>query len=356
MASSKLLRCGLLIIVLGATVFANLWPFDFQWPCRDCANGARFVEGPGAGIVFDSPGMVRDPEGGTLLHNALAGRREVTVVATVTSHRLLQRGPARIVSFSDGAALRNITLGQSNATLALRLRTPLTGPNGNDPQIEAPGAIRPGRRQVLVSTYDGAVFRMGAASGPTATPLAAGPLKDWDPGFALIFGNETTGDRPWLGRIEDVAIYDRSLGDAEIAAYLDPQVPVHLPGLIYRLADRCPATAPPERVGGDLRRGTCLLPVRYDNGYDWKILDLTLRPPSDYLLSALIWTPLGVLAFGLAAPRHAPPAVALTLLVLTVEMAQVLVYSRTSSAHDLLAAWIGIVLAAMLVRRLHRPA
>jgi hypothetical protein len=42
------------------------------------------------------------------------------------------------------------------------------------------------------------------------TKMVTGDLSNWDDyGFAL--GNELTGDRPWLGEIHLVAIFDRAL-------------------------------------------------------------------------------------------------------------------------------------------------
>ena len=46
-----------------------------------------------------------------------------------------------------------------------------------------------------------------------------GGFGDWDRGFALLLANETTGDRPWLGRYHMVAIYDRALTAAEVARH-----------------------------------------------------------------------------------------------------------------------------------------
>jgi hypothetical protein len=41
-------------------------------------------------------------------------------------------------------------------------------------------------------------------------------LKSWDPSYPLLIGNEATLDRPWLGKIFFVALYDRVLTADEI--------------------------------------------------------------------------------------------------------------------------------------------
>jgi hypothetical protein len=44
-----------------------------------------------------------------------------------------------------------------------------------------------------------------------------GDLSDWDDDFRLALGNELTGDRPWLGELYRVALYDRALDAGQIA-------------------------------------------------------------------------------------------------------------------------------------------
>lgn len=41
-------------------------------------------------------------------------------------------------------------------------------------------------------------------------------LDAWDHGYPLVFGNESTGDRPWFGRLRSVSIYDRALDADEV--------------------------------------------------------------------------------------------------------------------------------------------
>ena len=45
---------------------------------------------------------------------------------------------------------------------------------------------------------------------------ASQKLEGWDPGYPLLIGNEATLDRPWLGKIFFVALYDRVLTADEI--------------------------------------------------------------------------------------------------------------------------------------------
>jgi hypothetical protein len=50
-----------------------------------------------------------------------------------------------------------------------------------------------------------------------ATTKIAGQCSNWDSNFRLALANELTRDRPWLGELHCVAIYDRALGSRQIA-------------------------------------------------------------------------------------------------------------------------------------------
>jgi hypothetical protein len=46
--------------------------------------------------------------------------------------------------------------------------------------------------------------------------IPGGKFANWNSSYYLVLGNEATGDRPWIGRIFYVAIYNRPLTDQEI--------------------------------------------------------------------------------------------------------------------------------------------
>jgi hypothetical protein len=66
-----------------------------------------------------------------------------------------QTGPARIVSLSADPYNRNFTLGQEGGDLVVRLRTPFTGANGNDPALTVPGVLADRGWRTVTVTYDG---------------------------------------------------------------------------------------------------------------------------------------------------------------------------------------------------------
>ncbi len=81
----------------------------------------------------------------------------LTVLCAPARHN--QFGPARIVSLSLDSVQRNFTLGQFGSHVALRVRTPLTGPNANDPELHLREAFATFQPVHLLMTFDGARVR-----------------------------------------------------------------------------------------------------------------------------------------------------------------------------------------------------
>lgn len=142
---------------------------------------------------------------------------ELTVEAWVNPKSRGQKGPARIVTISSGASNRNVTIGQEGDQYQIRCRSTRTDANGLPDTKAAHGSVEL-RWTHLVFTVD----RSGAATfyvngEAQATSDLGGDFSNWDDGFRLIIGNETTGDRPWLGSIRRVAIYSRALSQDEVS-------------------------------------------------------------------------------------------------------------------------------------------
>lgn len=87
-------------------------------------------------------------------HNAFSIR------AQIESADLAQQGPARIVSFSADPFHRNFDLGQQGRTLVFRVRTAVTGENGERGRTETSPILEAGRVISVVGSYDGSVARI----------------------------------------------------------------------------------------------------------------------------------------------------------------------------------------------------
>jgi hypothetical protein len=199
------LRWSALALLLAVYAVLSLEPFDWRFPSR-VANGAvALADGwsfPTAGIVIADPPF--DRLGTAIEAETLDVSLEVRPGATG------QKGPARILTISQDAYRRNLTLAQDGDDLVLRLRSADTDRNGTRDgrpvarlaDMLAAGEwlaidlrLRPGRLTIAI---DG-VPRLSAALPPAV-------MATWDRSFGVALGNEMTCDRPWLGDIRNAVI------------------------------------------------------------------------------------------------------------------------------------------------------
>jgi len=125
-----------------------------------------------------------------------------------------------MVSYSGGDTTRNFTLGQTNQDYDFMLRTSNTALTGL-PQLKTPDAAMAlqASLQHVVLTYDavnGRQIYVNGALVPVADPQKGGTIATWDSTFALVLGNEVSGDRSWQGLIKFVAIHSRSMTPAQV--------------------------------------------------------------------------------------------------------------------------------------------
>jgi hypothetical protein len=127
---------------------------------------------------------------------------------------------AYIVSYSGSNTTRDATMGQDAMQYEGRARSSTTDTNGAPPLMTttASGAAQAALQHVVL-TYDPVngqkVYVNGVWTGD-ADPAKGGSLANWDSTFALVLGNETTGQRQWQGVIKFVAIHNRALTPAQI--------------------------------------------------------------------------------------------------------------------------------------------
>lgn len=184
-------------------------------------------------LKIEDPGRVKHQPGslhlrrGTVLRSEGSAKKivdavkqsgELTIEAWLTPDDARQSGPARIVSLSNDPSHRNFTLGQEKDRWDVRLRTSLTNPNGI-PSTQSPphGLASKGKRAHVVCTRGAAGdLRIYLDGKMLIQRKVAGKLGSWDASYRLLLGNEQSGDRPWLGKLHRVALYQRSLTASEI--------------------------------------------------------------------------------------------------------------------------------------------
>ena len=125
-----------------------------------------------------------------------------------------------MVSYSGGDTTRNFTLGQTNQDYDFLLRSSNSDLNGMM-QLQTPNAamLLQASLQHVVLTYDpinGRQIYVNGANANVPDAQKGGTISNWDNTFALVLGNETSGDRSWQGLIKFVAIHSRALSAAQI--------------------------------------------------------------------------------------------------------------------------------------------
>jgi hypothetical protein len=192
--------------------FALLRPFNFDLNC----NNAKWLKTKN-GIQFNQKGQVISTESTSGLYQMLTEGNGLTLEVWISTYDIIQDGPARILSYSIDTHLRNFTLAQSKDKLVMRLRTEITDQNGIVPHIEVENIFGVNNFYHIIITYNFSnecVFINGKKRVCDYT--VSGKFSNWDPSFKLVVGNEATGDRPWLGEIYYVAIYNEALNSREI--------------------------------------------------------------------------------------------------------------------------------------------
>ena len=158
------------------------------------------------------------------LYDLLRGSGEYTIETWVIPDNVDQgannNNPARIVSYSATTSARNFTLGQYDYNYVAMNRTnesdangePVLATNDNDERAQA-------SLQHVVVTFDPIngrrIYVNGEFTGDM-DPDAGAVLRDWDNGYALIAGNEASGNRPWMGSLRFLAIHKRAMAAEDI--------------------------------------------------------------------------------------------------------------------------------------------
>jgi VanZ family protein len=210
---SGLYRRGLLVYII-LSILLLLWPFDFALLQKK--NSVRWL-GTVNGIEFPEEGQVLSASSTEGLCGRFLSGKGFTLEVWAATDKPNQTGPARIVSYSLNPAKRNFTLGQSKNKLIMRLRTTETDLNGDKPHVEVDNVFSFADPQHIVVAYDFSeqrIFVNGQMRLRQRVP--AGRFTNWDPSYYLVLGNEATGDRPWIGKIFYLALYNRALSKQEI--------------------------------------------------------------------------------------------------------------------------------------------
>ena len=189
-------------------------------PAADLTLSGNVTWAGGWGITLGMGGKAQaSTSASQKFANMIQGSGEYTLEAWVAPADVTQTN-AYIVSYSGSNTTRDATLGQAATQYQGMARSSTTDTNGMPALLTttADGAAQAALQHVVL-TYDPVsgqkIYVNGVYTGD-ADPSKGGTLANWDSTFALVLGNETTGQRQWQGTIKFVAIHNRALTPAQI--------------------------------------------------------------------------------------------------------------------------------------------
>jgi len=178
----------------------------------DKSGGIRWSKGT---LIVDSSVSIASAQPAKKVIDAVKKSNAISIEAWLKPVSNSQSGPARIVSLSADTSQRDVTLGQDKDFYDVRLRA--TGSDNNGlPSTASPKQSLQSRLTHVVFTRDAAGSAIIFIDGKqVASKKVGGNFGNWDGKHRLSLANEITKDRPWLGELHLVAIYDRALSAAE---------------------------------------------------------------------------------------------------------------------------------------------
>jgi hypothetical protein len=189
-------------------------------PAADLTLSGSVTLAGGWGVNIGAGGKLQaTTAASSKIYNQIQSTGEFSVEAWVAP-ALVAADKSYMVSYSGGDTTRNFTLGQTNQNYDFMLRGSNSDLNGM-PQLATPTAatLLQASLQHVVLTYDPVNGRQIFVNGMSAgvpDPQKGGTISNWDSTFALVLGNEVSGDRSWQGLIKFVAIHNRAMTAAQI--------------------------------------------------------------------------------------------------------------------------------------------
>jgi VanZ family protein len=125
--------------------------------------------GEGGGVLVRHSALMASRNTASDLTRAIVSSGAFSVEAWICPLNKTQKGPARIVSLSDGIWKRNFTLGQEAADGVFRVRNGINGTNGREHELHGKGVVQNVLHH-LVAVYDhgvSSIFKDGQPVVPT---------------------------------------------------------------------------------------------------------------------------------------------------------------------------------------------
>jgi hypothetical protein len=189
-------------------------------PSADLTITGNVTWAGGWGLTFGAGGKAQSTtQGSSKLYNLIQATGEFSVEAWVAP-ALVAAKNSYMVSYSGSDTTRNFTLAQTNQDYDFMLRSSNSDLNGM-PQLQTPDSTMAlqASLQHVVLTYDpvnGRQIYVNGVNQNIADPQKGGTISNWDSTFALVLGNEVSGDDSWQGLIKFVAVHSRAMTPAQV--------------------------------------------------------------------------------------------------------------------------------------------
>jgi hypothetical protein len=178
---------------------------------------------PNGSLVIEAESLIRSDGGANKIINGIQATNAMSMEVWIKPANTDQDGPARIVTLSGDANNRNFTLGQGRwgfmptTVYDMRVRTTATDSNGM-PSLTTPAGAATGDLTHVVYSHSSNGSRTIYVNGePIVAEEVEGSFAGWEDGFHLALANEIGGERPWLGELHYVAIYNCALSETDVS-------------------------------------------------------------------------------------------------------------------------------------------
>jgi hypothetical protein len=176
---------------------------------------------PGGGLRVDASTVIASAGASTKVIGAVQASNEITVEAWVRPAPGSQSGPARIVTNAANPYVSaNFMLGQGGwgslpaDTYATRLKA--SGSSSTSTTFTPSGTAGSELTHVVLTRDAGGSVTIYVDGVAEATRSVRGDFSNWNASYPLVLANEATGNRPWLGTLCEIAIYDSALSPTQV--------------------------------------------------------------------------------------------------------------------------------------------
>ena len=176
-------------------------------------NNIRWLAG--GGLSVDKATIISGT-GTNKITDAVKASNAISIEAWVKPENTTQDGPARIVTLSADTRSRNVTLAQKQAAYDVRLRSSNTDINGKRSLTSPSGTLSTSLTHVVYTRDKNGVANLYVNGNKQSQNKNRGDFSNWDTKHGFALANELTQDRPWLGELYSVAIYDRALDATDV--------------------------------------------------------------------------------------------------------------------------------------------